>query len=34
MFEETKGNIRTIRTAGKLGWAMESNWTDPFLFAI
>ncbi len=34
MFKETKSNIRTIRTAGKLGWAMESNWTDPFLFAI
>jgi ABC-2 type transport system permease protein len=23
---------RTLLTAGKLGWAIESNWTDPFLF--
>jgi ABC-2 type transport system permease protein len=34
MFNKTSENIRTIKTAGKLGWAMESNWTDPFLFAI
>lgn len=34
MFENTKDTLRTIRTAGYLGWAMESNWTDPFLFAI
>jgi len=34
MFAKTKENLRTIKTAGKLGWAMESNWTDPFLFAI
>jgi ABC-2 type transport system permease protein len=34
MFAKTKENLRTIRTAGRLGWAMESNWTDPFLFAI
>lgn len=34
MFTKTKENLRTIKTAGKLGWAMESNWTDPFLFAI
>jgi len=34
MFNGTKDNLRTIQTAGKLGWAMESNWTDPFLFAI
>lgn len=34
MFDDTKDNLRTIQTAGKLGWAMESNWTDPFLFAI
>jgi ABC-2 type transport system permease protein len=34
MFNQTSENIRTIKTAGKLGWAMESNWTDPFLFAI
>jgi ABC-2 type transport system permease protein len=34
MFAKTKENLRTIKTAGRLGWAMESNWTDPFLFAI
>ena len=34
MFAKTKENLRTIKTAGQLGWAMESNWTDPFLFAI
>jgi ABC-2 type transport system permease protein len=34
MFAKTKENLRTIKTAGKLGWAMESNWTDPFLFSI
>lgn len=34
MFKRTKENLRTIKTAGQLGWAMESNWTDPFLFAI
>jgi ABC-2 type transport system permease protein len=34
IFVRTKENIRTIKTAGRLGWAMESNWTDPFLFAI
>jgi ABC-2 type transport system permease protein len=34
MFDKTKENLRTIKTAGELGWAMESNWTDPFLFAI
>jgi ABC-2 type transport system permease protein len=33
-FVKTKENLRTIKTAGQLGWAMESNWTDPFLFAI
>jgi len=34
IFVRTKENLQTIKTAGKLGWAMESNWTDPFLFAI
>jgi ABC-2 type transport system permease protein len=33
-FAKAKENLRTIKTAGWLGWAMESNWTDPFLFAI
>ena len=34
ILNRAKENLRTIKTAGKLGWAMESNWTDPFLFAI
>ena len=34
ILDRTKENLQTIKTAGKLGWAMESNWTDPFLFAI
>ncbi|MGB3092725.1 MAG: ABC transporter permease [Candidatus Zixiibacteriota bacterium] len=34
ILNRAKENILTIKTAGKLGWAMESNWTDPFLFAI
>jgi ABC-2 type transport system permease protein len=25
---------RTFRTAISLGWAIESNWSDPFLFAV
>jgi ABC-2 type transport system permease protein len=25
---------RSLRTAAWLGWQIESNWTDPFLFAI
>ena len=25
---------RSFRTAIGLGWAVESNWSDPFLFAI
>jgi ABC-2 type transport system permease protein len=33
-FANIKENIKTIKIAGWLGWAMESNWTDPFLFAI
>jgi len=27
-------NQRSFRTAAWLGWKIESNWTDPFLFAI
>lgn len=27
-------NMRSFRTAAWLGWKIESNWTDPFLFAI
>jgi ABC-2 type transport system permease protein len=34
IFTNTKENLRTIKTAGWLGWAIESNWADPFLFAI
>ncbi len=34
ILDRAKENLQTIKTAGKLGWAMESNWTDPFLFAI
>jgi len=26
--------LRSFRTAAWLGWQIESNWTDPFLFAI
>jgi ABC-2 type transport system permease protein len=25
---------RSFRTASRLGWAIEANWSDPFLFAI
>src|SRR5512135_1375775 len=25
---------RSFRTAAWLGWQIESNWTDPFLFAV
>lgn len=28
-----RGNLRTFKNAAWLGWQMESNWTDPFLFA-
>ena len=28
------GFWRSFRTAAWLGWQIESNWTDPFLFAI
>ena len=34
VFDRLKENLRTTRLAGKLGWAMEANWADPFLFAI
>ena len=27
-------NQRSFRTAAWLGWKIESNWTDPFLFAV
>ncbi len=25
---------RSFRTAAWLGWQIESNWADPFLFAV
>ena len=25
---------RSFRTAARLGWAIEANWSDPFLFAV
>lgn len=28
-----RSNLRTFKNAAWLGWQMESNWTDPFLFA-
>ncbi len=34
MIEKLRNDLRTIKLAGWLGWAMESNWTDPFTFAI
>jgi len=27
-------SVRSLRVAGWLGWQIESNWTDPLLFAI
>jgi ABC-2 type transport system permease protein len=29
-----KDDLRTVKVSSKLGWAMESNWADPVLFAI
>ena len=29
-----KNHLRTFRLAAWLGWEMESNWTEPWLFAI
>lgn len=34
MMKKFKNDLRTIRIAGWLGWSMESNWADPFVFAI
>ena len=31
---QTSTSWRSFRTAAWLGWVIESNWTDPFLFAI
>jgi len=27
-------HLRTLAVAARLGWRLEANWTDPFLFAI
>ena len=32
--ENLKSAIRSLRLATWLGWQIESNWTDPFLFAV
>ena len=29
-----RDELRTLITAAKLGWAVESNWTDPYLFTV
>jgi ABC-2 type transport system permease protein len=29
-----KAHLRTLRNAAWLGWQMESNWTNPWLFAL
>lgn len=29
-----KDELRTLWTAAKLGWVIESNWTDPYLFFV
>ncbi len=31
---DLKSHWRSFRTAAWLGWQIESNWTDPFLFAV
>jgi ABC-2 type transport system permease protein len=32
--QNLKSAIRSLRLATWLGWQIESNWTDPFLFAV
>jgi len=32
--EKFRNDLRTVRIAGWLGWSIESNWADPFIFAI
>ena len=34
MIPNWKSFWRSFRMAAWLGWQIESNWTDPFLFAI
>src|SRR5512141_2153298 len=31
---QTTSALRSFKVAAWLGWQIESNWTDPFLFAI
>ncbi len=31
---DIRSQLRTFLVSARLGWAIESNWTDPFLFAI
>ncbi|MEN9564663.1 MAG: hypothetical protein RIR73_2907, partial [Chloroflexota bacterium] len=31
---QTSTSWRSFRMAAWLGWVIESNWTDPFLFAV
>jgi ABC-2 type transport system permease protein len=32
--ERMAGLLRSFRLAAWLGWQIESNWADPFLFAV
>lgn len=32
--KKTNASIRTLKIAAWLSWQIESNWTDPFLFAV
>ena len=32
--EKNPGPAKTLRSAAWLGWKIESNWTDPFIFAF
>jgi ABC-2 type transport system permease protein len=34
MIEKLRGTYRSLKTGAWLGWQIESNWTDPFLFAV
>lgn len=29
-----RDELQTLLTAARIGWAVESNWTDPYLFAV
>jgi len=29
-----RDNIRTVKVSGRLGWAIEANWTHPILFSL